>query len=495
MKFKLILLFSVSVCFAGNAAGIRFKQSIGGNSPESGYCARQTYDKGYIAVGTSSSFTNGQSDIYVVKTDSNGQVMWTKNFGSANVEVARYVEETKDSALIIVGYTNNTNGKGYDVYLLRLDRWGNKVWEKTYGGADWEFAYSVHQTNDGGFIIAGSTYSYGMGNEDMYLIKTDINGDTAWTKTYGGIDDDEARSVRQTSDGGYIVVGSTKSFVDSTGDAYVVKTNSTGGTLWTKSYGGNKADRVNDVIECMNGDYALCGITGSYSNKDLDFFLFRVNNTNTLLWAKNFGKDSLYDALESLVELKNGRLASIGASYGYTGGGKDDGYLLLTDANGNFIDGATYGTGGHEQCFSVQVTRDNGFIICGYTDSTKIGFNANNLLLIKTDSTGRLPIMKFWYSTNDINTSLINSIFAYPNPFNAELHIVITTHAEIDVSDFTLILTDITGRICTADYSIIKSQNKSLELLLRKSNLDEGIYFIQYLLKQQPSGVSKVIVN
>ena len=278
---------------------------------------------------------NVNSDIYVVKTDSNGITTWVKNFGSSNIEVARYVEETKDSSLIIVGYTNNTKGNGYDVYLLKLDRWGNKLWEKTYGGPDWEFAYSVHQTTDGGFIIAGGTYSYGKGNEDMYLIKTDINGDTTWTKTYGGTDDDEARSVRQTTDGNYILGGSTKSFNDVNGDAYVVKTNSTGDTLWTKTFGGGKEDLANDIIECKNGDYVFCGRTYSYSNQDANMYMLRLDINGSGLWAQNYLQDSTYDSLEGIVELKNGNLVAIGVTtyfrIGY-GGGQDDGYLLITDA-------------------------------------------------------------------------------------------------------------------------------------------------------------------
>lgn len=492
---KVILFILLVIAASGYAMSIRFKQSIGGNAPDDGSCARQTYDGGYIAVGTTSSFTNGQSDIYVVKTDSNGIVMWTRNFGSANIEVGKYVEQTKDSSLIIVGYTNNTNGNGYDVYLVLLDRYGNKIWEKTYGNTDWEFAYCVHQTSDGGFIIGGGTYRDTTG-EDMYLVKTDANGAIKWTKTYGGRYDDEAKSVRQTIDGGYILAGYTKSLNDTVeGDAYVVKTNSIGDTLWTRSYGGLKEYLANDIIECKNGDFTFCGRTYSFSNKDANMYLARTDNNGTALWEQtNNLKDSIYDSLEGIIELQNGKLVSIGVTYSY-GGGQDDGYLLITDAAGNYIDGPTYGSGKHDRCFSVEATRDKGFIICGYTDSTKIGFNATNLLLIKTDSTGRLPSMKYWFSTNDINNSLVSSISAYPNPFTAEAHIIINTTTEVHPSDLRLILTDITGRAYHPNYNIINSQSKSIELQLYKADLPEGIYIIHYFHKQQPLGVSKVIVE
>lgn len=495
VKYLFLIAFAVaSTCCT---ASIQFKHSIGGNSPDHGYCARQTYDNGYIAVGTTSSFTNGNSDIYVVRTDSNGIVAWTKNFGTANIEVARYVEELKDSSIIIVGYTNNTTANGYDVYLLRLDRWGNKVWEKTYGGTDWEFAYSVHQTSDGGFIIAGGTYSYGKGSEDMYLIKTNINGDTTWTKTFGGRYDDEARSVRETAAGEFILTGYTKSFTDTTGgDAYVVKTNSTGDTLWTKSYGGLKEDLANDIIECKNGDYVFCGRSYSYCNKNANMYLARLYNNGSLNWQISNGllKDSIYDSLESLVELQNGNLASIGVTFSY-GGGQNEGYLLITNASGGFINGPTYGTGGKDECYSVAVTRDKGFIICGFTDSTKIGFNAPNLFLIKTDSTGQLPKMKFWFSVNDMNNGLINTIDTYPNPFTVQTNITINSNEEIYPTDLNLELSDISGRICAVSYRIVNSRNKNIELQMDKGNLQSGIYFVRYFLKYQCVGASKVIVE
>lgn len=502
MKKLTSLLFTICIVLSYQAGTIRFKQSIGGNAPENGYCARQTYDNGYIAVGTTSSITNGNTDIYVVRTDSNGIVFWTKNYGSANIEVGRYVEQTKDSSLIIVGYTNNTNGKGYDIYLLRLDRWGNKLWEKTYGGSDWEFAYSVHETSDGGFIIAGGTYSYGAGNEDAYLIKTDMNGHTLWTKTYGGVEDDEARSVRETMDGGFVFSGITKSFNDSNGDAYIVKTNSIGDTLWTKYFGGAKEDQANDIIECKNGDFAFCGLTYSYSTAESDQFVTRISSNGILIWENNIVKDLKHDAFEAIVETKSGKLISTGTTSSY-GGGQDDGCVVMLDASGNYIPdgkggfyyGSSVGAGGHDQLFSIAITSDNGYILCGFTDSTKIGFNATNMFLVKTDSLAQFPPMKFWFSTNELNSNIITSATIFPNPFNTEATVAIVATKDMQPSDIKMEMVDIIGRAFVPDYRIVQSQNTNISFQLTVGILKPGIYFIRYYFKGEIAGASKVVVE
>ena len=492
---SLLSLFFFLSLLVSSAQSIQFKQSIGGPYPDYGYCARQTYDNGYIAVGSASSSTTGNADMFVVKTDSNGIVIWRKQFGSPNIEIARWVEETSDSSLIIVGYTNNTGGKGYDIDLLKLDRWGEKIWEKMIGGPDWEFAYSVHPTTDGGYIIAGGTYSYGKGNEDAYLVKTDGNGDTLWTKTYGGGEDDEARSVKQTSDGGFILTGSTKSFADAIGDVYLIKTNASGDTVWTKTYGGAKADIANDVIECMDGNFALCGATESYHTKGPDFYLLKIQQIDGApIWTSWDGRDTAYDALQSIVELKNGYLASIGIRYG-AGGGGTDGYLFITDALGNWQDGPTYGTGGNDECYSVAKTRDNGFIICGNTDSTNFGYASPNLFLVKVDSTGHLNNKLKFYLSSKINSAVISSLEAFPNPFSENTRLLIHSTVEIRSTELSLKATDISGRSCAIDYNVLSSQTNRIELELHKNNLTPGIYFLRYYFRNQPVGVSKIVVE
>jgi len=501
MKKKTLLLFYMCCSFSiVLAQSIKFKESIGGVTPDYGYGAKQTYDNGYIAVGSTASFSYGETDVYVVRTDSNGFVLWPqRHFGTPFVDVGRSVEETKDSSLIITGFTNGNLANGYDVLLLRLDKWGDSLWWKTYGGTGWDFAYSVHQTFDRGFIIAGGTYSYGVGGEDFWLIKTDANGDTMWTKTYGGTKDDEARSVRQTSDSGYILVGTTKSFGDTTGDIYVVKTKANGDTLWTKKYGGSKEDDGTDIVTCKNGGYALCGRSYSFPVKGSKMYLIRIKSNGDTLYSNIanyvYPKDTVYESLEGIVELPNGYFSSIGVYFGqYSASGNGNGYMYVTDSVFNWKAGNTYGTIGGEGCYSLSVTKDKGYIICGFTDSTSLGFAEANLFLIKTDSVGVDPHSPFLLSTKNLSSTL-NFISAYPNPFNSVLNITLNTNSSLNPIDFRISIVDIRGQSRIPSYRIISASNQDIALQINKNNLNPGIYFIQYYSGQQMIGISKIAVE
>ncbi len=499
MRLRLVVVLTAVCSFTiCQAIPVKFKLSIGGNAPDAGYSAIQTFDKGYLAIGSTSSYTKGLSDVYIVKTDSLGSLLWAKHYGGANIYAGYAVQETNDSSLIIAGYTNNTSGNNYEILLLKLDRWGDSLWSKTYGGSGWNFGYSVRQTFDGGYIIAGGTYCYGAGGEDFWMIKTDLNGDTLWTKTYGGSLNDEAHSVRQTSDSGYILIGTSKSFGDSSGNVYVVKTNALGDTLWTKNYGGPKEADGTDIIECKNGDFAFCGRTYSYPPIGYSkMFMDRLSKNDSLLWTTIntlYLPDSSYSSFESIVETKSGNIAASGITKG-KGGAQYDGELIIVNANGNYFGGSTFGTAQNSGFSSLAATLDNGYILCGYTDSTSSGPGESNLFLVKTDSSGNSVTSPFLLSTKTIQNSILNSVSAYPNPFSSDLNIILNTSAELNPSEFRFSIRDISGRSCNADCSISSISTHSLEIKLNRGNLQQGIYFIQYYLGQQTIGVSKVVIE
>ena len=159
-----------------------------------------------------------------MKTDSNGNKVWGKFFGGPYWDVARSVQQTSDGGYIIAGSTMSYGAGAYDFWLVKTDSNGNKIWDKTFGGPYWDVARSVQQTSDGGYILAGFTMSYGAGpHSDAWLVKTDSNGNEEWNKTFGGPEEDAACSVQQTSDGGYIVAGWTESKGAGGGDAWVIK--------------------------------------------------------------------------------------------------------------------------------------------------------------------------------------------------------------------------------------------------------------------------------
>jgi hypothetical protein len=164
----------------------------------------------------------------------------------------------------------------YDFYLVKIDSLGDTLWTKTYGGSSSDRAYSVQQTADGGYVVAGYTSSFGTGLNDFYLVKTDSQGDTLWTRTYGGDGDDIARSVQQAADGGYVLAGSTESFGAGNSDFYLVKTDSQGDTLWTRTHGGSSHENANCAQQTTDGGYIVAGYSYSFGAGEYDFYLVKT---------------------------------------------------------------------------------------------------------------------------------------------------------------------------------------------------------------------------
>src|SRR5258705_526125 len=230
--FILIFLLSASLY---STSQITFQKTYGGTNQDKGYSIEQTNDGGYIITGMTMSFGAGSEDVYLIKTDTNGDIIWDRSFGGTGLDRALSVQQTNDGGYIIAGTTLSFGAGDNDVYLIKTNAIGNMVWRKTFGGTGLDAGYSVQQTNDGGYIIAGESQSFG---EGVYLIKTNANGNIMWTKTYGGGAGEWGQSIRQTNDGGYIIAGTTLSFGAGNFDFYLIKTDSIGDTLWTKTFGG-----------------------------------------------------------------------------------------------------------------------------------------------------------------------------------------------------------------------------------------------------------------
>ena len=170
------------------------------------------------------------------------QGQWARTYGGSNDNVAFSVQQTTDGGYIAAGYTNSFGLQSYDIWILKLDAFGDIVWQKTYGGYNTDYAYCVQQTNDGGYILAGSTNSFGAGGNDYWVLKLNKSGDIEWQRSYGGPQDDVARSIQQTFDGGYIVVGETYSFGSGRYDMWILKLDANGNIEWQRVYGSDLDD-------------------------------------------------------------------------------------------------------------------------------------------------------------------------------------------------------------------------------------------------------------
>jgi len=255
-------------------------KTLGSGGGENGLSVQQTKDSGYIITGQLWSLCEG---VCLIKTDKNGDFLWTKTVGGIGPSIGRSVQQTTDGGYIVTGEVFG------DVVLIKTDETGDSLWTKTYGGNDLDVGNSVHQTTDGGYIIVGTTYSFGIGEDDIWLIKTDENGDTLWSKTYGGNTGEEGYSVQQTNGGGYIIVGYTDSFGAGKDDIWLIKTDANGDTLWTRTYGGSDDEEGYSVWQTTDGGYVITGYTNSFGEGDDDVWIIKTNGNGDTLWTKTLG--------------------------------------------------------------------------------------------------------------------------------------------------------------------------------------------------------------
>jgi pimeloyl-ACP methyl ester carboxylesterase len=357
-------------------------QKIFGSDYAEGSSVQQTSDGGYIIVGTTSS-NQVPPCVYLIKTNSVGNMQWQKTFsGSGDYDEGYSVQQTSDGGYIIAGaaytYYESPPGEIFcssDVYLIKTNSNGNMQWQKTFGGGGDDSGSSVRQTSDGGYIIAGNT------GGSVYLVKTNSAGDMQWQKTFDGY---FGSSVQQTTDGGYIIAGSTISFGDFNGDVYLIKTNSAGNMQWQKTFGGHNGDFGYSVQQTTDGGYIITGETDSYGVGEGDVYLIKTNSSGDMQWQKTFGGSNI-DWGNSVWQTSNGGYIIAGETYRfdpYTGGNGSV-YLIKTNSSGDMQWQKTFGGIYHDSGSSVQQTSDGGYIITGtaYTQVSEYSYNSKVYLI------------------------------------------------------------------------------------------------------------------
>ncbi len=238
-----------------------------------GFSVQQTSDSGYVATGYMYN-SSWDPDLYIVKTDGSGETEWEQSYGGDDTDIAWSIQQTSDGGFIITGYTF-VGENDCDLWLIRTDNLGNIEWEKTYGDSLEEVGYSVCQTSDGGFITVGYSLSYATG-ADVFLLKTDDSGGVEWTASFGGSDWDRGDDVIQTMDGGYVLTGSTMSY-GSTVQCLVIKTYATGDLEWECSIGDADHDEYGySILQLSDGGFIVGGDERSLSTGVYNMLLVRL---------------------------------------------------------------------------------------------------------------------------------------------------------------------------------------------------------------------------
>jgi hypothetical protein len=359
---------------AATPPDIQWNLLYGGTGEDYARSVIQTSDNGYLLVGTTASFGVG-GDAWMVKVDSSGIMQWDKNFGGGGSEYVFAVTKTSDGGYALAAETTSYGAGGFDFWLVKVDSSGTLQWNNTYGGTGNDVAYCIVQTSDGGYALAGTTTSYGLGGDDFWLVKTDSSGNKQWDKTFGGTGNDQAYSIVQTDDEGYAIAGETSSFGSGKEDFCLVKIDSSGNNiLWNKTYGGPESDIARSIIKPSGGGFAIAGVSNS------DTWLVKTDSSGNMQWNKTYGGSSAgYDEGNSVVQTADGGYALTGSW-----GGHQQGWLVRADSLGNMQWSKHYqGTDGGfpEETNCVIQSTDEGYVLAGNTYSS--GANKQEMWLVK----------------------------------------------------------------------------------------------------------------
>tara|TARA_B100000575_G_scaffold213144_1_gene173939 strand:- start:108 stop:1403 length:1296 start_codon:yes stop_codon:yes gene_type:complete len=310
----------------------QWSQTFGGTTNDVGHSVQQTNDGGYIITGQTYQDTGSNGKIFLIKTDENGNEEWSQTFD--NYSIGFDVKQTNDGGYIITGHTDFSSIGVGDIYLIKTDGSGNEQWSQTFGAMDIDTSYSVQQTTDGGFIITGETYSFGgMGDDYCYLIKTDENGNEQWSQTFDnnsiGLD------VKQANDGGYIITGSIAGSADTgyfVGDLYLIKTDENGEEQWSQTFGGTGVDVGYSVQQTTDGGYIITGWTTTSDFFGRDVYLIKTDGNGNEQWSQTFGGTGV-DEGYSVQQTTDGGFIITGKTSSFGSGA--DVYLIKTNEWGN----------------------------------------------------------------------------------------------------------------------------------------------------------------
>ncbi len=504
-----------------------FQKKIGNFDGSRIYSVENTLDSGYVFLGSYDVAGFNTAEFYVIKVDKFGDTVLANTFGSLidSTAVSRDgagnegydVIQSKDSGYLLLGEAHGFNGTGSsDVYCIKIDKNGDYQWSKTYGGAlGSDYGFKAFQLQDAGYFFIGYTESYGLGNRDVYVIRTNSIGDTLFTKYYGSSGIDACLDGVLLQDGSFVMVGYT--FSSGGADAHVMKIDSLGAVIWEFTYGGIDDDYANGIVKTTDNSFIVTGLSRSFGAGQQDVLAFKIDSIGGLIWNKTYGGTN-NEIGKSIVSTSDGNYVITGNTRSF-GQGAEDVFLMKINSLGDTIWSYTYGGISIDLAEEVEETLDKGFIIGAYTNSfMTFNFDA---YLIKLDSMGNSNCtQRDLYFTIDTNSLIVNStsyasgsgaivknpttlqgntritvenpclltsveeiaenksLVLYPNPTSDKVFIEVPDNLMNETS--TILVRDLSGKIIELP---ISNTNSLLEIEV--SQLPRGLYTIQYISQDQ----------
>ena len=522
---SLALSFAVS-CITFSQTSVDWEQNLGGTGTDVAKSVQQLSDGGYILTGASNSNNfnvagnHGMYDCWVVKLDEEGEILWQNCLGGSQADKAESIRPTTDGGFIVAGNTQSDDGDvsghhgDYDFWVVKLDADGSIIWQNCLGGSSWDYAYSIQQTNDEGYIVAGNTFSDdgdvsgNHGSYDYWIVKLNSSGEMMWQKCLGGSTSDEAREIHQTADGGYIVSGySMSNDGDVSGnngmaDYWTVKLNAEGDIEWQKCHGGSSYDEGTSIHQTSDDGFIVAGysssedgdVTGNHGYND--YWVVKLDESGEMEWESSLG-GSDEDYARSIRQTEDNGYVVAGRSESTDGQvsgnhGEYDYWIAKLNSNGDFSWGKSIGGSGHDWAYAIVQTNDDGYAIAGEAQS------------FDGDVGGNYGYKDYWIAKLAPTTTGFESTSTYsprqitlqvkPNPFHSQTEVSFKLQ---DSKRVAIVVSDIDGNfintLCNQQYSSGKHSIRWKGVNKEKGRVKPGLYFIKVKVNGSVNAVKKVI--
>lgn len=471
---RTMCVLSLLAVLSESAAGQHvFERHFGGEQYDNGSDVLEMPGGGFLLIGTTRSVSNDTTDAWVIRTDERGDPIWTNVYGGSRFDSGISLLPASDDGYILA-LTTNSFGSSYDIGLVRIDATGTVDWLKTYGGSLTENVHDLAPTEDGGYVAIAHAMSPGRSGLDFYLLRVAQNGDSLWARTYGGDEWDWGGSVQQTSDGGYIMAGDTKSFGDDLADAYLVRTDAAGDTLWTRTFGETGIpERAVAVLQAADGGYLLAietiGGVSVAAGETIISKIIKTDATGAVQWSTVLHGGTM-STPANVRELDNGDFMAVGDAY--RGDKKGiDAYAIRFDRDGSVVSEWYFGGLGYDGFTAVQQTADGGFVFVGTTESFAPGMGMQ-VYLVKTDADG--TVTGVHDDAAALRPRTVRLEGNYPNPFNPATSIRFELPQAMRV---TLTVHDLYGRTVRQLLDGAPREAGSHRIAFDAAGLPSGVYF------------------
>jgi len=366
-----------------------FSNTYGSNLSDLVTGVQQTNDNGVIVCGYTISTAFGDNDIFIIRYDGSGNILWSNLYGGSGNDQATYMEKCGDGGFIVTGHTTSFSGT-FDPFTIKINASGTIEWTRYYTWWNEDYANNVIQTSDGGFILTGYSNSFGSGGYDVYTLKLDQSGGIMWARCFGGVENDFGNAIVQNADGGYVVGGYTFSF-GVMGDALIMKLYGDGVKIWSKNYGGIGLDNVKNIKKATSG-YIACGTTSSFGLVDEDAYVFNIDNQDGFVyWSRTFdGNAGGPSGFSKVFQPVDGGYMLAGYMQNELKN-STDAVLIKLYGDGEFDYGKLFGGVSNDQATSLAYKQDGGILLAGTTSSFGAGSNDIYLLSLYNNATGCGP--------------------------------------------------------------------------------------------------------